>query len=200
MQTDFQVRNEVSDCTLCPLSETRKGIAVPALPGDDFVPGGIALMLDIPVAAADHSSGEPLAGARAEVRMLGGILERAGLGREELLLLYRVRCAPQRGHILDYPEAMFNCDVHTGSELRAYDPAVVLVAGTVLAAEAIQDAKARITNVHSKPRHTGERFKWGARCWLPTFHPYAAIRNPALQKTMVHDFELARAICADRIF
>jgi uracil-DNA glycosylase family 4 len=162
-----------------------------------FLPGGIAFMMDMPVADADHSSGEPLAGGRQEVRMLEQILERAGLEREELLLLYRVRCAPQRGRITDHPEASFNCDVHTEAELSAYDPSVVLLAGTALLPE-VYDAKSRITTMHSKPRTTGPKFKWGQRTFIGTYHPYAAVKNPGLQRSMVKDFTIAKEIRDDQ--
>lgn len=190
------VARAISECGLCPLHSTRLGIAVPSVPGETYSPGGIALMTDIVRDPADYSSGVPYAGGRNDVRQLESLLADAGLSKAETLLMFRVRCAPARGRIDDYPEAIFNCDTWTAKELEAYNPGVVvLMGGTALTA--LYGADAKVTQIRGKPRPTSAKHKWGQRVWVPTWHLYAGTRSTLTRQQTVRDLALAKEIRDD---
>lgn len=187
------VADEIAVCTACPLHASRNGIAVPSMPGPGYREGGIAIMTDMVKDSADYTEGVPFAGNRAEVRMLERLLTDAGLNRADVLMMFRVRCAPPRGRIGDYPEAVFNCDPWTLREFEAYKPGVVVLMGTSVL-EVVYGAEAKITKVRGQPRATTERFAWGARVWVPTWHPYSASTSTRQQQNVIDDLRLARVL------
>lgn len=193
MEQSLELAKAVHDCRLCPLAQTRKGVSVPSMPGSRYEKGGIALMADVVTSDTDAAAGKPYVGQRAEVRLLESMLEEAGLSRDDVLLMFRVRCSPPQGRVDDYPEALYNCTVWTAREMECYAPGVVVLMGPASLKE-VFGAESRVTKSRGIPRMTGARFTYGARIWLPTFNPYASLHSKSNYGMIVRDLGLAKEL------
>lgn len=193
MLQDSELARAIHACTLCPLAQSRTGIAVPSMPGELYEAGGVALLADVVVSEADKSSGRPYAGGRQEVRLLESMLEEAGLSIKEVLVMFRVRCGLPQGKVADYPEALYNCNTWTIKELEAYNPGFVVLFGTTCA-EAVFGKDLKITSARGKPRMTGPKFEWGQRAWVPTAALYAATLRKAQERQVVADLRLVKEL------
>ena len=185
----------IRGCTRCPLAGLRDGIAVPADVGGALADRDgrpIAIMGEAPGAQED-AVGLPFVGPAG--RILAGILLEAGLSRETVVVLNRVRCRPPRNDLKSHPEAVLACDDWTKAELMEYDPAVVVLVGAT-AIGSIFGATAKVGEVRGQVRVTGEEFEYGARTWLATYHPASLLpfRRPQNRPLVVADFMLAKEI------
>jgi uracil-DNA glycosylase family 4 len=115
---------------------------------------------------------------------------KAGQQRADVLTMYRVRCAPPRGRVRDHEDALVNCDTHTQEELAAYDPGVVVLMGGVTL-EAIYGKKATVARTHGKLAAKAAKHAWGARLYVATYHPAAALIDSNLEQTIVEDLRVA---------
>lgn len=194
MQRNEELARSISTCTLCPLHEKRKH-AVPALPGPRYHRGGLSFVVAIPRNLEDRV-GEPLVPAPERFgRLTGGVMlnqafEMAGVERDTVLLMNRVRCKPPRNRIQDYPEAIANCEPWNVAELEAYDPGLVVLMGNV-SMKTVFGAQAKISAMRGTFRSTGPEFDWGARVWTATFDPVAAAQTPALLIDIANDIRQA---------
>lgn len=172
------------------------------MPGSLYRANGIALFLEAPGADEERvftvlpsgtPIGKPLIGQAG--KLMDQLLLLAGLNREEVIVLNRIRCRPPRNRIADYPDAVTQCDDWVKKELNAYAPSVVVVSGNT-ASRSIFGAQASITSIRGTARQTGPTFEYGNRLWIPTFHPSFALRNGGLNsqaaKDIVADLILAK--------
>lgn len=182
----------IRSCTLCPLSDHRHK-AVPAQTGREYAPGGLAIMGEAPGAQEDET-GLPFQGRAG--RLLNQLLAEAGLDRDEVLVLNRVRCRPPRNNLASFPEAVHQCDMWTKAELEAYDPAVVVLMGAT-STKAIFGAGATVGELRGQSRRTGADFDYGSRVWVPTYHPASTFygnRGKANRPLIVADLMLAKEL------
>ena len=92
--------------------------------------------------------------------------------------------------MLDYPEALSNCEPWNTAEFQAYDPAMVVLMGNV-AMRPVFGAQAKITGTRGTFRTTGPDFDWGSRTWTATFDPVAVTQNPGLLNDVANDVRQA---------
>lgn len=213
MQQVIQLAEDIASCTNCRLAKERTGLSVPAMPGSLYRTGGIALFLEAPGAEEEKlfthlpsgaGIGKPLIGGAG--KLMDQLLKAAGLDREEVLVLNRIRCRPPRNRIIDYPDAVTQCDDWVKKELEAYDPAVVVLCGNT-ALKSVLGATVSITAARGSVRQTSSMFHYGSRAWIPTFHPAFPLRNGGLSSPMSKDIisdlmlakELAEAALRDTI-
>lgn len=179
--------DDIRNCTRCTLYDKRTN-AVPAEVGSRYQTGGIAIFAEAPGADEDRA-GRPMVGRAG--RLMDGLLQQAGLSREEVVILNRIRCRPVRNRVQDFPDALLACDDWVKAELNEYNPSVVVLAGNT-AMRSVFGAQASISTVRGTARQSGESYHYGARTWVPCFHPAAALRNPQLVSTIVEDLRLAK--------
>lgn len=179
--------DDIRKCTRCTLYDKRLN-AVPAEVGSKYVAGGIAIFAEAPGADEDKA-GRPMVGRAG--RLMDGLLQQAGLSRDEVVILNRIRCRPVRNRVQDFPDALLACDDWVVAELNEYNPGIVVLAGNT-AMRSVFGATANITAVRGTLRSTSERHTYGSRVWVPCFHPAAALRNPQLVQTIVDDLRLAK--------
>lgn len=203
---NINLAQKVADCTSCRLATEREGLAVPAHPGKLYQSGGVAIFLEAPGADEEKefmklpsgtAIGKPLVGKAGQ--LMNQLLDIAGLPREEVLVLNRIRCRPPRNKIDNYPDAVAQCDKFVAEELNEYNPSVVLLAGNV-ALKSIFGATAGITNMRSSVRMTYDDHPYGKRAFIATFHPSYALRNGGLASSIandiISDIKLAKDIYA----
>lgn len=189
MKQNPVLAESVKNCVKCRLASQRSN-AVPAEPGEDYLPGGLAIFAEAP-GRDENAQGRPMVG-RAGQR-LDNLLTQCGFNRRNVLVLNRVRCQPPRNRLQDYPDALTNCDEWTRAELEYYNPSVVVLAGNT-AMRAVFGVTANITAVRGTVRATSDSFQYGARLWVPSFHPAAVLRNPELTADVVSDLRLAMSL------
>ena len=180
MNQDIALSNVVRNCTLCKLHTERIGNAEPARLGSKYTEGGLAIWSDLPLSTRDTN-------------FLSGLLQQAGIDKDSVLWLSRLRCRPPRNRIQDYPDAEVACDEWSKKEIEAYNPSVLVLAGNV-AMRGVFGVQANITSVRGAVRATGSQYAYGNRIFCPTFHPSAALRNPELSQTIVDDLRLAKEL------
>lgn len=193
MDTDrvLQSRLDIQTCLRCSLGTRREALvaagdaalAVPAELGPNATPPLIAFMCEAP-GAHEEATGHPLVGRAGQ--MFNRILELSGTSRDQVLMLNRVRCRPPNNDLASYPDATTQCDYWVKEELAAYDPKVVVLMGNT-ATRAIFGADVKISKVRGTMRSTGEDFDYGARLWVPTYHPSAVMRTRRLLDEVVAD-------------
>lgn len=197
MDYNLDLFRGVHACRLCKLSEFRlEGgyLPTPALPGALYQEGGLALLCEAP-GADEERVGEPLVGRAG--KLTDQLLKAAGLGREQVLLLNRIRCRPPGNRIKDWPEAIANCDPWTAQELRVYNPSVVLLMGAT-AISSVFGAKALVTQTRGSFLAKDDRHEWGQRVYGASFHPAAILRNGGigsdLYNQVLKDIVAAKAV------
>lgn len=187
------LRAQIRSCQNCRLHKQRK-LAVPGEVGPDYRAGGIALLGEAPGAQED-ATGRPFVGNAG--RLLDSMLGEAGISRGEILLLNKVRCRPAKNAIAKYPDAVEACDQWLRQELRVYNPAVVVCLGgtaiTTVFGNVGQEGRPSVTLADGMVRVTPKEpiSPYGARLWIATFHPAAALRRKEIIPRIVK--QLGRA-------
>ena len=96
MERNLGLVSQVQNCSACPL-HLKRNHAVPALPGPNYEPGGLAFMVAIPRDQEDKY-GIPLIPVTSQYgRLTGGVILNQVLGivgieRDSVLVMNRVRC------------------------------------------------------------------------------------------------------------
>lgn len=190
MQIQPELYGAVHTCQLCKLGALRlEGgyLPTPALPGVKYKEGGIAVMCEAP-GADEEQVGTPLVGRAG--KLMDALLLKAGIPRDTLLLLNRVRCRPPANKLKDWPEAIAACDTWTAQELRAYNPRVVVLLGAT-ALTAIFGAQAKVGQSRGSFIAKTDKHEWGARVYTCSYHPAAVLRAGGVTS------DLAEVVVAD---
>lgn len=200
MEQDVTLVKAISECRACPLQETRR-LTTPASVGANYRKGGLAFMAGFPRMLED-TTGVPLAEGAQRYGVPAGVLFNqalgmAGLQRDDVLVINKVRCKPPRSRIGDFPEAAVNCDQWNIAELEAYDPGVVVLLGATTLS-AVFGAKAKVSQSRRVFRATSPEFVWGQRLWTASFDPAAASSEPLLLLEIADDIKLAYAMSKER--
>ena len=188
-----QLRYDILNCTRCPLSESRT-LAVPAEAGVDYQPGGLGILAEAP-GAQENATGRPMVGKAGQ--LLNKLLDAAGLSRDEVVILNRIRCRPPNNRMgsREGQAALTACDPWLKAELEAYAPSVVVVMGGT-AMTPVFGATAKVTGTRGTVRQTGDEYAYRRRTWVATAHP-AALLYPGgkvWESLIVEDLKLARSL------
>lgn len=192
------LRYNIATCHACPLGELRDNtstVAVPADAGNNYQPGGLAIMAEAP-GAQESKQGKPMVGPAGS--LLHDLLAEVGLARDDVVILNRIRCRPPGNKIKSKEgiAAVAACDPWLKAELDYYNPGVVLVMGGT-ALEILFGKMVKVTKVRGHVRYTGPDFTYGTRAWVATFHPAFVLRNhdDVVLHQMVDDVRLALDLC-----
>lgn len=170
--TDLHER--IRTCTLCPLHETRTH----AVPGCCNPHSRILFVGEAPGRREDEM-GLPFVGRAGT--LLDELLFMIGLSREEVFITSILKCRPP-GNRMPRLQEISSCTPYLMRQIEAIDPRLICALGSV--------AK-RFFDIKSK---RGTPFQWEERAIVPTYHPAAALYNPALRKALEADFRLIRGI------
>lgn len=181
MDSQFSLADDIRNCTLCPLHQDNT--PEPATVGRNYKPGGLAVL------------GESPRNYRKAEELFDTLLSAVNLSRDDLLFINSVRCTPPGNRLDRHPEALVACNDWLLTELEAYNPSVVLLTGNTPMRK-IYGQQAKITAVRGIPRQTSDSFGYGNRCWIPTFNPGYAVRNPVVQGHILDDLRLAVELCS----
>ena len=188
VQTDLDLFLAVRACALCPLTELRgsTGMAVPAEVGPLARRPLLGFLAEAP-GRQENETGRPLVGPAG--RKFEGLLRGAGVDRASVLLMNTVRCRPPNNALASHPYASEACDHWTKAEFSVYNPEVVVLLGKTAISRVFPGAQLKVGEVRGQVRSTGENHEYGARLWVPTYHPAALTRR--------HSVELDALVSAD---
>lgn len=171
------VREEAMECRRCGLCETRTKVVFSA--GTCRVP--LVFVGEAPGADEDRQ-GFPFVGRAGQ--LLTKIIEAIGLTREDVYICNVLKCRPPENRN-PAPDEIVACSPFLSRQLAILKPKVIcalgLFAAQRLTGQAIPIGKLR-----------GRWFEYEGIPLLPTYHPAALLRNPALKATVWEDVQLLR--------
>jgi uracil-DNA glycosylase family 4 len=132
----------------------------------------------------EDEMGRPFVGKAGE--LLNRILEAAGIPRESVYITNIVKCRPP-GNRTPNSEEMEICLPWLREQYRIIRPKYMVLLG-LAATHGILDKKAKMSQCR------GKWFKKGNLLIMPTYHPAAILRNPALKEPAWEDFKLIRSV------
>jgi uracil-DNA glycosylase len=168
---------EASDCTKCPLAETRTRVVF----GSGNADADLMFIGEAPGAEEDRQ-GLPFVGRAGA--LLTELLEEIGLSRDEVWISNVLRCRPP-GNRDPQPLEVESCQPYTYSQVELIRPRVIGTLGN-FATRLLTGARTPISRVRGRPQvHTLA----GRPVFLmPLFHPAAALRTPSLVEALREDF------------
>ncbi|GIK77239.1 MAG: uracil-DNA glycosylase [Thermoleophilia bacterium] len=171
------VYRTASECTLCPLAETRATVVFGAGDAD----ADLMFIGEAPGAEEDRR-GLPFVGRAGG--LLNELLGEIGLGRDDVFIANTLMCRPP-GNRDPQPDELAACRPYLLEKVRLIEPKVIATLGN-FATKLITGDQTGITRVRGRPQvhHLGVRT---VRVF-PILHPAAALRTPKLRPTMSADF------------
>ena len=172
-----ELYKEVTDCTKCPLHETR----TKAVFGAGNADADLMFVGEAPGAEEDRQ-GLPFVGRAGQ--LLNQMLEEIGLARDDVFIANVLKSRPP-GNRDPQPDEIAACEPYLFEQVRLIEPRVVCTLGN-FATKLLSGSPTGITKVRGAP----QVHELGGRTvfLLPLFHPAAALRTPAVKETLRGDF------------
>jgi DNA polymerase len=173
----------VSDCTKCPLHETR----TKAVFGAGNADADLMFVGEAPGADEDRQ-GLPFVGRAGQ--LLNQLLEEIGLSREDVFIANVLKSRPP-GNRDPQPFEIEACEPYLFEQVRLIQPRVLCTLGN-FATKLLSGSQTGITRVRGTPQahELGGRMVY----LLPLFHPAAALRTPSVKETLRGDFATIPAL------
>lgn len=172
-----ELYKEASDCTRCPLSETRTKVVF----GSGDADADLMFVGEAPGAEEDRQ-GLPFVGRAGA--LLTELLDEIGLSRKEVWITNVVRCRPP-GNRDPQPLEVESCQPYMYGQIELIRPRVIGTLGN-FATRLLTGSRTPISRVRGTPQvHS---LAGRAVFLMPLFHPAAALRTPSLLDTLREDF------------
>jgi uracil-DNA glycosylase len=170
---DFEL--QVLECNNCPLAKTRHNVVF----GGGSINAKVFIIGEGPGADEDLS-GIPFVGKSGQ--LLDKILEACAFTRKEHVYIGNiVKCRPP-GNRNPNPDEISACLPYLHKQIEMINPKIIILLGRV-ALQTMIAPNAKITQFR------GKWIEWNGRFVMPTYHPSALLRNPALKKDTWEDFQ-----------
>ena len=170
-----EIEAVLGDCHLCQLYQSRHNIVFGV--GN---PHARVMFIGEAPGRNEDLQGEPFVGAAGED--LNGILSLAGLKREDVYIANVLKCRPP-GNRNPRPEEVLACSPFLREQIRSIWPEIIVTLGNP-ATHFVLKTEIGITKLR------GRFHQMGHFVVMPTFHPAAALRNPAWQELLEEDFKM----------
>ena len=164
-----EVAAEASHCVRCGLSEARTQVVFGV--GD---PQAELMLVGEGPGADEDATGEPFVGRSGKL-LTKLLAEAAGLTREQVYITNVVKCRPP-GNRDPKPEEILACSKFLDRQLQLVAPKVIVSLGNP-ATKTLLNTTVGITKLRGTEHEFA--FPGGVATLMPTFHPSAALRNPA---------------------
>ena len=178
MRTSWpQLMEEIATCEKCRLCQTRTNV----VPGEGDPQARLMFIGEGPGRDEDLQ-GRPFVGRSGELltRMIRGI----GLEREQVYICNVVKCRPPQNRNPE-PDEAAACLNYLRAQVGLVRPQVVVLLGKIACRYALQQEI-------SVMREHGRWFERKGVWFIPTYHPSALLRNPALKRDSWDDFQKIR--------
>lgn len=170
---------EAKACTSCGLCETRTNVVFGV--GEARVP--LVFVGEAPGADEDRQ-GFPFVG-RAGM-LLNKIIEAIGLQREQVYICNVLKCRPP-GNRDPEPDEVISCQDFLMRQLAVLKPTVICTLGR-------HSTHLLAGQMGAMKNHRGQVFTWRGAKVVPTYHPAALLRNPALKPLVWEDVQTVRRL------
>ena len=168
------VREELGDCTRCPLHRTRKNIVF----GEGSAKARLVFVGEAPGEDEDNQ-GRPFVGRAGQ--LLTKIIDAMGLKREEVYICNILKCRPPANRNPKEDE-IATCEPFLLKQLEAINPEIICTLGT-FAAKTLLCTDAPISSIRGKFQD------YHGRKLMPTYHPAYLLRNPDAKKLVWEDVQ-----------
>ena len=166
-----RIAEEVSCCSLCRLSATRKY----AVPGDGLCSAHLIIIGEAPGRKEDEI-GKPFVGAAGEI--LNKALEKAGIERSNVFITNTVKCHPPNNRVPESDEQS-TCRFYLERQISLIKPKIICILGGV--------AYQSILGGQSIMLNRGKFVNRNGQTYFLTIHPAATIYNRTLLKILETD-------------
>ena len=166
------IRQEVSNCRACKLSENRKN----AVPGEGPANAEVMFIGEGP-GFHENEQGKPFVGQAGH--LLDQLLEAAGLQRENVYITNVVKCRPPQNRDPE-PDELATCKRYLDRQIEAIKPKVIVTLGRFSMARFVENGK--IGAIHGKSHLVGDQLV------VTMYHPAAALHQPGLKGALMADF------------
>jgi len=174
-ETIQQLKEQVLLCHRCKLREGCSQVVF----GEGSLKGGLMVIGEGPGQDEDRQ-GRPFVGRAGQ--LLDKILESGGFNRREHVYIGNiVKCRPP-GNRVPLPEEREACLPYLMEQIAIVDPKIIVLLGAT-ALQGLIDPQAKIGTSR------GKWLYWEERWVMPTYHPAALLRNPALKRTVWEDIK-----------
>jgi DNA polymerase len=163
---------EIRVCPKCRLAETR----INAVPGEGNQNARIMFVGEAPGENEDKQ-GRPFVGAAGKV--LGKLLDQAGIDREDVFITNTVKCRPPENRVplADEIEA---CNDWLNAQIAVIGPKIICTLGSP-ALKTLLGPDLKISTARCKV------FRKSGILFIPLYHPAAALHRPPLLETLQND-------------
>jgi uracil-DNA glycosylase len=168
------VREELGECTRCPLSRTRKNLVF----GEGSARARLVFVGEAPGEEEDNQ-GRPFVGRAGQ--LLTKIIDAMGLKRQDVYICNILKCRPP-GNRNPKEEEIKTCEPFLVKQLEAIDPEIICALGT-FAAKTLLRAETPISSIR------GKFHDYHGRKLMPTYHPAYLLRNPDAKKLVWEDVQ-----------
>ena len=169
----------LAQCTRCRLSESRTRVVIGTGPST----AALLLVGEAPGRQEDEG-GAPFIGRSGQL-LFKLIDEVVGLTRDQCYVTNTVKCRPP-GNRVPARDELEACRPWLDEQLADLAPRVTLALGLTAAREVL-GATLSMSAVHGRARHLGDS------TGIATYHPAAALRDPALVSVLRADLAVVRA-------
>jgi uracil-DNA glycosylase len=168
------VREELGECTRCPLHRTRKTIVF----GEGSPKARLVFVGEAPGEEEDNQ-GRPFVGRAGQ--LLTKIIGAMGLQREDVYICNILKCRPP-GNRNPKDDEIAACEPFLVKQLEALNPEVICALGT-FAAKTLLRTDIPISAMR------GKFHDYHGRRLMPTYHPAYLLRNPDAKKLVWEDVQ-----------
>lgn len=167
-----EVIQQIAVCKNCALHFSRKN----TVPGSGPIESDVMFIGEGP-GFHENEKGLPFVGAAG--KFLDQLLEEAGLDRDSVFITNVVKCRPP-GNRDPQLEELAACSEYLERQIAVINPLVIVTLGRFSMARYRPNAK--ISMIHGQA-------SWNkARLIVHMYHPAAALHQPRLKSTLLHDF------------
>jgi DNA polymerase len=166
------VREELGDCTRCPLHRTRRNLVF----GEGSAGAKLVFVGEAPGEEEDNQ-GRPFVGRAGQ--LLTKIIDAMGLKREDVYICNILKCRPP-GNRNPKEDEIATCEPFLIKQLEAINPEIICALGT-FAAKTLLRTESPISAIR------GKFHDYHGRKLMPTYHPAYLLRNPDAKKPVWDD-------------
>lgn len=187
MRTLEEAAREASTCMKCRLSAGRTQVVFGV-----GHPNADLMFIGEGPGYHEDKQGIPFVGAAGQ--LLTTLLAEIGLNRDEVYICNTIKCRPP-GNRDPLPDEIEACRPYLEEQIALVDPSVIVTLGN-FATRFILDRPVSISRVR------GQRFTWGGRIVIPTFHPAAVLHGGGTAGSQMaalrEDFRTIAGVLAER--
>ncbi len=168
------VREELGECTRCPLHRTRRNLVF----GEGSAGAKLVFVGEAPGEEEDNQ-GRPFVGRAGQ--LLTKIIGAMGLAREDVYICNILKCRPP-GNRNPKEDEITTCEPFLLKQLEAINPEIICALGT-FAAKTLLRTDSPISAIR------GKFHDYHGRKLMPTYHPAYLLRNPDAKKLVWEDVQ-----------